>query len=78
MDGNALEPIKDSAFDGKVVDAIEREMLEDEDNMPNQLFTDEGVIRKRVAEIKHLLSEEEFILDNLLKMSRQITSVKKV
>lgn len=41
------------------------------------MFIDEGITRKRISEIKQLINEEEFILDNLLKMSRSIKDVRK-
>ncbi|EAR86836.1 50S ribosome-binding GTPase (macronuclear) [Tetrahymena thermophila SB210] len=77
MDGIAFDNIKDSMFDQKIIDAIEKELeLEDEEN--GNIFKDEGVTRKKIAEIKNLLNEEEFILDNLLKMTREMRDVRKI
>lgn len=69
MEGIAFDNFKDSMLDPKLIEAIEKELdLEDEEK--GTLFKDEGITRKKISEIKQLLNEEEFILDNLLKMAR--------
>lgn len=77
MEGIACDNFKDSIFDPKFLEAIEKELeLEEEEN--GTLFKDDGISRKRISEIKNLLNEEEFILDNLLKMAREMKDIRKL
>lgn len=57
MEGiNALNGFKDSMFDAKLIEAIEKELFAEEEENGGQaggpMFIDEGISRKRIAEIK--------------------------
>lgn len=73
-----------SMFDPKLIEAIEKEMLAEDEEKNNLTsadrfyFQEDGQTKKRVSEIKQLINEEEFILDNLLKMTRSMKDARKM